>query len=194
MKSLKIIISGGGTGGHIYPAIAIANAITALEPSVKILFVGANGKMEMEKVPAAGYKIKGLDVVGFQRKLTLKNLAFPFKLIKSLLAAKQIVKDFNPDIAIGVGGYASGPTLKMAERLKIPTFLQEQNSYAGVTNKLLAKRARKICVAYDNMERFFDRNKIIITGNPVRKDILDVSQKREEAIRYFRLDPNKKRY
>ncbi len=192
MKSPRIIISGGGTGGHIYPAIAIANAIAELEPSVEILFVGAKGKMEMEKVPAAGYKIKGLEVVGFQRKLTLKNLAFPFKLIKSLLAAKQIVKDFNPDISVGVGGYASGPTLKMTERLKIPTFLQEQNSYAGVTNKLLAKRASKICVAYDNMERFFDKNKIIITGNPVRKDILDVSQKREEAIHYFNLDSTKK--
>jgi len=192
MKSHRIIISGGGTGGHIYPAIAIANAIKELAPQTEILFVGANGKMEMEKVPAAGYNIKGLDVVGFQRKLTLKNLAFPFKLIKSLLTAKQIVKDFNPDISIGVGGYASGPTLKMTERLKIPTFLQEQNSYAGVTNKLLAKKAQKICVAYDNMERFFDKNKIIITGNPVRKDILDVSEKRTEAITHFGLDVTKK--
>jgi len=192
MKSHRIIISGGGTGGHIYPAIAIANAIKELAPQTEILFVGANGKMEMEKVPAAGYNIKGLDVVGFQRKLTLKNLAFPFKLIKSLLTAKQIVKDFNPDISIGVGGYASGPTLKMTERLKIPTFLQEQNSYAGVTNKLLAKKAQKICVAYDNMERFFDKNKILITGNPVRKDILDISEKRTEAITHFGLDATKK--
>ena len=192
MKTHKVIISGGGTGGHIYPAIAIANAIKELEPQTEILFVGANGKMEMEKVPAAGYKIKGLDVVGFQRKLTLKNLAFPFKLIKSLLAAKQIVKDFNPDIAVGVGGYASGPTLKMTERLNKPTLLQEQNSYAGVTNKLLAKKANTICVAYDNMDRFFAKSKIKMTGNPVRKDILEVSSKREEAIKHFNLDASKK--
>jgi len=192
MKTPRIIISGGGTGGHIYPAIAIANAIKELEPNAEILFVGANGKMEMEKVPQAGYNIKGLDVVGLQRKLTLKNLAFPFKLLKSLNAAKKIVKDFNPDIAIGVGGYASGPTLKMAERLNKPTLLQEQNSYAGITNKLLAKKAKKICVAYDNMERFFPKDKIVLTGNPVRKDILDVSKKREEAIAHFGLDTSKK--
>lgn len=192
MSSPRVIISGGGTGGHIYPAIAIANAIREIEPDSEILFVGANGKMEMEKVPAAGYEIKGLDVVGLQRKLTLKNLAFPFKLLKSLKAAKQIVKDFNPDVAVGVGGYASGPILKMAERLKRPTVLQEQNSYAGITNKLLAKKAKVICVAYDNMERFFDASKIKLTGNPVRKDILSVEDKRDEALKHFNLDADKK--
>ena len=192
MSSPRVIISGGGTGGHIYPAIAIANAIKELEPSAEILFVGANGKMEMEKVPAAGYEIKGLDVVGLQRKLTLKNLAFPFKLLKSLRVAKKIVKDFNPDVAVGVGGYASGPTLKMSERLKKPTVLQEQNSYAGITNKLLAKKAKVICVAYDNMGRFFDASKIKLTGNPVRKDILSIEDKRAEAIAHFKLDADKK--
>lgn len=192
MSAPRVIISGGGTGGHIYPAIAIANAIKELEPESKILFVGANGKMEMEKVPAAGYEIKGLDVVGLQRKLTLKNLAFPFKLLKSLRAAKKIVKDFNPDVAVGVGGYASGPTLKMSERLNRPTVLQEQNSYAGITNKLLAKKAKVICVAYDDMERFFDASKIKLTGNPVRKDILSIEDKRAEALAHFQLDAEKK--
>lgn len=192
MNASRIIISGGGTGGHIYPAIAIANAIKEIEPNAEILFVGANGKMEMEKVPAAGYKIKGLDIVGLQRKLTLKNLAFPFKLLKSLRAAKQIVKDFRPDISVGVGGYASGPTLKMTERCKIPTLLQEQNSFAGITNKLLAKKAKKICVAYDNMDQFFQKDKIILTGNPVRKDILSIENKKDEAIAHFNLDSNKK--
>jgi len=192
MSASRIIISGGGTGGHVYPAIAIANAIKEIEPNAEILFVGANGKMEMEKVPAAGYLIKGLDVVGFQRKLSLKNLAFPFKLLKSLKAAKQIVKDFNPDIAVGVGGYASGPTLKMTERINKPTLLQEQNSYAGITNKLLAKKANKICVAYDNMERFFQKDKIKLTGNPVRKDILSIENKKREAISHFGLDTAKK--
>lgn len=192
MSAPRVIISGGGTGGHIYPAIAIANAIKELEPESEILFVGANGKMEMDKVPAAGYEIKGLDVVGLQRKLTLKNLAFPFKLLKSLRVAKKIVKDFNPDVAVGVGGYASGPTLKMSERLNKPTVLQEQNSYAGITNKLLAKKAKVICVAYDNMERFFDASKIKLTGNPVRKDILSIDDKREEALAHFQLEPDKK--
>lgn len=192
MSASKIIISGGGTGGHIYPAIAIANAIKEIEPNADILFVGANGKMEMEKVPAAGYPIKGLDVVGLQRKLTLKNLSFPFKLLKSLNAAKNIVREFNPDIAVGVGGYASGPTLKMTERFKKPTLLQEQNSFAGLTNKLLAKKARTICVAYDNMEQFFQKNKIKLTGNPVRKDILSIENKKTEAITHFGLDSSKK--
>ncbi len=192
MKSPRIIISGGGTGGHIYPAIAIANALKELTPECEILFVGANGKMEMEKVPQAGYPIKGLDVVGLQRKLTLKNLAFPFKLLKSLKSAKNIVKEFNPDVAVGVGGYASGPTLKMAEKLNIPTVLQEQNSYAGITNKLLAKKAALICVAYEGMERFFPKDKIKLTGNPVRKDILNVENKREEGYREFQLDADKK--
>ena len=192
MPDLRVIVSGGGTGGHIFPAIAIADAIKAKHPEAEILFVGANGKMEMEKVPAAGYEIKGLDVVGLQRKLTLKNLAFPFKLLKSLRVAKKIVKDFNPDVAVGVGGYASGPTLKMSERLNKPTVLQEQNSYAGITNKLLAKKAKVICVAYDNMERFFDASKIKLTGNPVRKDILSIDYKREEALAHFQLEPDKK--
>jgi len=188
----RIIISGGGTGGHIYPALAIANAIKSRYPDADILFVGANGKMEMEKVPAAGYPIKGLDIVGIQRKKIWKNWNFPYKFWMSLRAAKKIVKEFNPDIAIGVGGYASGPLLKKAGALGRPTLLQEQNSYAGLTNKFLAKNANKICVAYDRMEQFFPADKIIITGNPVRKDILDVSQKRDEAIAHFELDANKK--
>ena len=192
MNELKVIISGGGTGGHIFPAIAIANAIKLEHPNAAILFVGANGKMEMEKVPAAGYPIKGLDVVGFHRKKLWKNFSFPFKLLKSLKAAKTIVKEFKPDIAIGVGGYASGPLLKMAGRLGVPTLLQEQNSYAGITNKLLAKKAKKICVAYENMEKFFPKEKIVITGNPVRCDIVSVENKRSEALSHFDLDAKKK--
>ncbi len=182
---IKVIISGGGTGGHIFPAIAIANAIKAEKPDADILFVGANGKMEMEKVPAAGYPIKGLDVVGFHRKKLWKNFSFPFKLLKSLKAAKTIVKDFQPDIAIGVGGYASGPLLKMAGKLGVPTLLQEQNSYAGVTNKLLAKTAKTICVAYDNMGQFFPSEKIVMTGNPVRSDILNVEGKKKRGYCAF---------
>jgi UDP-N-acetylglucosamine--N-acetylmuramyl-(pentapeptide) pyrophosphoryl-undecaprenol N-acetylglucosamine transferase len=192
MKASRIIISGGGTGGHIYPAIAIANAIKEKQPNAEILFVGANGKMEMEKVPKAGYKIVGLDIAGLQRKLTLKNLSFPFKLIKSLRKAKQIVKEFNPDIAIGVGGYASGPLLRQAGKVGVPTLLQEQNSYPGITNKLLARKAKKICVAYDNMERFFEAKKIVFTGNPVRKEILDIKGKREKALDHFELKNDKK--
>jgi UDP-N-acetylglucosamine--N-acetylmuramyl-(pentapeptide) pyrophosphoryl-undecaprenol N-acetylglucosamine transferase len=187
----KIIISGGGTGGHVFPAIAIANAIKELRPDADILFVGANGKMEMERVPLAGYKIKGLDVVGLQRKLTLANLAFPFKLYKSLQAAKAIVKEFQPDVAVGVGGYASGPTLRMAEKLGVPSLLQEQNSYPGLTNKLLAKRAATICVAYENMDRFFPANKIVHTGNPVRKEVVQIEGKKEEALSFFGLSPDK---
>lgn len=192
MSELKVIISGGGTGGHIFPAIAIANAIKVVQPNAAILFVGANGKMEMEKVPAAGYSIKGLDVVGFHRKKLWKNFSFPFKLLKSLKAAKAIVKEFKPDIAIGVGGYASGPLLRMAGRQGVPTLLQEQNSYAGITNKLLAKKAKKICVAYDSMEKFFPKEKIILTGNPVRSDIISVENKRSEAASHFDLDTDKK--
>jgi UDP-N-acetylglucosamine--N-acetylmuramyl-(pentapeptide) pyrophosphoryl-undecaprenol N-acetylglucosamine transferase len=188
----KIIISGGGTGGHIFPALAIANALKERYPNADILFVGANGKMEMEKVPAAGYTIKGLDIVGIQRKKIWKNWSFPFKYLKSRAAAKQIIKEFKPDIAIGVGGYASGPTLIKAGAMGIPTLVQEQNSYAGLTNKILAKKAHKICVAYDKMERFFPADKIIITGNPVRKDILTIGDKREEAIAHFKLSSNKK--
>lgn len=191
MQQLKVIISGGGTGGHIFPAIAIANAIKEKHPDSDILFVGAKEKMEMEKVPAAGYKIIGLTIAGLQRRLTLKNLSFPFKLLKSLGDAKRIIKDFKPDIAIGVGGYASGPLLKIAGQLNIPTLIQEQNSYPGITNKLLAKKAEKICVAYDGMERFFPKDKIVITGNPVRKDIANLRDNRTEAIEYFNLDNNK---
>jgi UDP-N-acetylglucosamine--N-acetylmuramyl-(pentapeptide) pyrophosphoryl-undecaprenol N-acetylglucosamine transferase len=188
----RVIISGGGTGGHIFPALAIANAIKEKYPEADILFVGANGKMEMERVPAAGFPIKGLDIVGIQRKKIWKNWNFPFKYFKSKAAAKQIVKDFSPQIAIGVGGYASGPLLIQAGNMGIPTLLQEQNSYAGLTNKILAKKAHKICVAYDNMETFFPKDKIIITGNPVRKDILSLDGKREEAIAHFGLNPSLK--
>jgi UDP-N-acetylglucosamine--N-acetylmuramyl-(pentapeptide) pyrophosphoryl-undecaprenol N-acetylglucosamine transferase len=188
----RVIISGGGTGGHIFPALAIANGIKERFPDADILFVGANGKMEMEKVPAAGFPIKGLDVVGFNRSKLWKNWNFPFKLMNSLNHAKTIVKEFKPDIAIGVGGYASGPLLRQAGSLGVPTLLQEQNSYAGVTNKLLAKNATKICVAYDHMERFFPAEKIVYTGNPVRKDILTISTKRQEAIIHFGLEDTKK--
>ena len=190
---MKIIISGGGTGGHVYPAIAIADAIKKIKPEVDILFVGAEGKLEMEKVPKAGYPIKGLWISGFQRKLTFRNLLFPIKLISSLFKANNIIRKFKPDIAIGVGGYASGPLLKMAERKNIPTVLQEQNSYPGVTNKLLAKNANKICVAYDGMDRFFNKEKIVWTGNPVRAAFFkNLNNKKEEACRHFGFDKNKK--
>jgi UDP-N-acetylmuramate--alanine ligase len=192
MKKLKVIISGGGTGGHIFPAISIANAIKERHPEAEILFVGAENRMEMEKVPAAGYKIVGLPVVGFDRKNLLKNIAVIGKLYKSLMKARQIIKDFQPDIAIGVGGYASGPMLKAAAQKGIPTLLQEQNSFAGVTNKLLAKKAAKICVAYDGMEQFFPKNKIVLTGNPVRQDLIVTEEKRKEGYAYFGLNPDKK--
>ena len=190
--SYKFIISGGGTGGHIFPAIAIANELKLNYPDSEILFVGAKGKMEMKKVPEAGYKIKGLEIVGLQRRLTIKNLFFPFKLLKSLSDAKKIIKEFNPDIVIGVGGYASGPTLRVAGKLGIPTLIQEQNSYAGLTNKILAKNARKICVAYDGMDVFFPKQKIVFTGNPVRNDILNTTAKKAIAITHFGLNPNLK--
>ena len=189
---LRIIISGGGTGGHIFPAISIANAIKELRPNTEILFVGAEGRMEMHRVPAAGYPIKGLPVAGFNRKNILKNIPVLIKLFKSQHLAKRIVKEFRPHAAVGVGGYASGPTLKVAGGMGIPTLLQEQNSYAGVTNKLLAKQAKKICVAYEGMERFFDKKKIILTGNPVRQGLLNHSKTREEAIATFGLDPSKR--
>ncbi len=182
---MKVIISGGGTGGHVFPAIAIANAIKAIEPNADILFVGANGKIEMEKVPKAGFPIKGLWISGFHRELTLRNLMFPFKLVSSLVKAWSIVHKFKPDVVVGVGGYASGPTLEMASRFGVPALIQEQNSYAGVTNKLLAKKVQKICVAYDNMERFFEKDKIVFTGNPVREEITAIENKREEALAYF---------
>ena len=191
-KNLRIIISGGGTGGHIFPAVSIANAIKELRPDTEILFVGAEGRMEMHRVPAAGYPIKGLPVAGFDRKNLFKNIPVLIKLFKSQRLARKIVKDFQPHAAVGVGGYASGPTLKVAGSMGIPTLLQEQNSYAGVTNKLLAKQAKKICVAYEGMERFFDKEKILLTGNPVRQGLLNHSTTREEAISTFGLDPNKR--
>ena len=191
-ENLRIIISGGGTGGHIFPAVSIANAIKELRPDTDILFVGAEGRMEMHRVPAAGYPIKGLPVAGFDRKNLLKNIPVLIKLFKSQRLARKIVKDFGPHAAVGVGGYASGPTLKVAGGMGIPTLLQEQNSYAGVTNKLLAKDAKKICVAYEGMERFFDKNKIILTGNPVRQGLRNHQTTREEAIASFGLNPNKR--
>ncbi len=191
-KTLKVIISGGGTGGHIYPAIAIANALKEIHPSTEILFVGAKGRMEMEKVPEAGYKIKGLWISGFQRSLSLKNLLFPFKLLYSMYSARKIVERFQPDVAVGVGGYASGPILKAAQHFGIPTVIQEQNSYAGVTNKLLAEQAKLVCVAYEEMHKYFPEDKIVLTGNPVRKDILLLEGKKEEAAKFFKLDPSKK--
>lgn len=191
-ENLRIIVSGGGTGGHIFPAISIANAIKELHPEAEILFIGAEGRMEMQRVPAAGYKIIGLPVAGFDRKHLLKNISVLIKLFRSQLMARKIIKNFKPHAAVGVGGYASGPTLKVAGMMGIPTLIQEQNSYAGVTNKLLAQKAEKICVAYEGMERFFDKSKIILTGNPVRQGLLKEKISREEAIRSFGLDPNKK--
>ena len=189
---IKVIISGGGTGGHIFPAVSIANAIMAQHPGAEILFVGAEGRMEMQRVPAAGYKIVGLPICGFDRKNLLKNISVLYKLAKSQWKARKVIKEFRPHVAVGVGGYASGPTLKMAGMMGIPTLIQEQNSYAGVTNKLLAKKAHKICVAYEGMERFFEKDKIILTGNPVRQGLIDTTITRKEAINSFKLDPSKK--
>ena len=189
---MKYIISGGGTGGHIFPAISIANAIKAKDPKADILFVGATGRMEMERVPAAGYPIEGLPVSGFDRKNLLKNIRVLIDLQKSIVKARKIIRNFRPDIAIGVGGYASAPTLKAASRLGVPTLLQEQNSYAGVTNRMLASKASAICVAYDGMEKFFPKEKIILTGNPVRQDLFNVLPKAPEAFEFFRFDPAKK--
>lgn len=192
MKQYRIIISGGGTGGHIFPAISIANTLRKRFPDVEILFVGAEDRMEMEKVPAAGYKIVGLPVSGFDRAHLFNNIKVLNRLRKSLGMAKKTIRDFRPDIAVGVGGYASGPTLWMAASQGIPTLIQEQNSYAGVTNKLLAKKASKICVAYDGMEKFFPADKIVITGNPVRQDLEEATDKKEEALAFFGLSPEKK--
>lgn len=189
---LRVIISGGGTGGHIFPAVSIANAIREKRPDAKILFVGAEGRMEMQRVPAAGYPIKGLPIVGFNRKNWLKNIPVLFKIMKSRNMAREILSEFKPQVAVGVGGYASGPTLNMAESMGIPTLLQEQNSYAGVTNKLLAKNARKICVAYDGMERFFPADKILFTGNPVRQNLRNETLTKDDAVRRFGLVPGKK--
>ena len=192
MGNLKFILSGGGTGGHIYPAIAIANELKLRFPEAEFLFVGAKDKMEMQKVPEAGYKIEGLWIAGLQRKITLQNMMFPLKLVSSLARSRQIVKEFKPDVVIGTGGFASGPLLQMANNFKIPTVIQEQNSYPGITNKLLSKKASAICVAYENLERFFPADKIVFTGNPVRQDLLEIDSKRKEAIKYFNLNPNKK--
>ncbi len=191
-QSINILLSGGGTGGHIYPAIAIANKLKARFPDAKFLFVGAKDRMEMEKVPQAGYEIKGLWISGIQRSLSLKNLSFPFKLMSSLWNARKIVKQFKPTVVIGTGGFASGPTLFVAAKKGIPTLIQEQNSFPGITNKLLAKKVAKICVAYDNLERFFPTDKIIKTGNPVRQDLLTLTDDVVEAKRFFKLDMTKK--
>ena len=191
MKKPRFIISGGGTGGHIYPAVAIANELKTRFPEAEFLFVGAKDKMEMQKVPQAGYAIKGLWISGIQRKLTLDNAMFPFKLLSSMWNSFRIIKSFKPDVVIGTGGFASGAVLKVASMLNIPTVIQEQNSYPGITNKLLAKKADKICVAYENLERFFPKDKMILTGNPVRQDLINEARK-SEAIAYFKLDVNKK--
>lgn len=188
----RVIISGGGTGGHVFPAIAIADALMQSAPATEILFVGAHGKLEMDRVPKAGYKMEGLNITGFQRKLSLKNLAFPFKLAGSMARALWIVRKFRPDVAVGVGGYASGPVLRIAGWLGVPTVLQEQNSYAGVTNRILAARASLVCVAYQGMEKFFPKHKLLFTGNPVRKDILENRINKSDALETLRLDQNKK--
>jgi UDP-N-acetylglucosamine--N-acetylmuramyl-(pentapeptide) pyrophosphoryl-undecaprenol N-acetylglucosamine transferase len=192
MKQYKFILSGGGTGGHIYPAIAIADELKFRFPDAEFLFVGAKDKMEMQKVPQSGYQIKGLWIAGLQRKISLPNLMFPFKLVDSLWESKKILKRFQPDVVIGTGGFASGPLLKMASMMGIPTVIQEQNSFPGITNKLLSKKADVICVAYENLEQFFPKEKMVLTGNPVRQDLIDIESKRTEAIQHFNLDPNKK--
>ena len=190
---LKVIISGGGTGGHIFPALSIADKLKELNPETEILFVGAEDRMEMEKVPAAGYRIEGLPIAGLQRKLTLSNLALPFKILKSISMAKKLIREFKPEIAIGVGGYASAPLLWAAGRLGIPTLIQEQNGYAGLTNKIVGKKAESICVAYDGMERFFPADRIVFSGNPIRKEIVPATeQMRQEAMEFYGLDPQKK--
>ena len=189
---MRVIISGGGTGGHIFPAIAIANALKEIDETIEILFVGAEGRMEMEKVPAAGYKIEGLWISGLQRRLTLDNLSFPFKVISSIMRSKKIIRSFSPDVVVGTGGFASGPLLRAATGMNIPALIQEQNSFPGITNKLLAKRVNKICVAYEGMETYFPKEKIITTGNPVRQDILSLEGKKPEAMKFFGLNNEKK--
>lgn len=192
MRTYKFILSGGGTGGHIYPAIAIANELKSRFPDSQILFVGAQDKMEMQKVPQAGYPIQGLWIAGLQRRLTFDNALFPVMLLNSLLKSRQIIKQFKPDVVIGTGGFASGPLLQMANSAGIPTVIQEQNSYPGITNKLLSKKANAICVAYEKLERFFPKEKIVLTGNPVRQDLIEVQSKRAEGLAHYNLDPNKK--
>ena len=190
---LRVIISGGGTGGHIFPALSIADKLKELNPETEILFVGAEGRMEMEKVPAAGYRIEGLPMAGLQRKFTLSNLALPFRVLKSISMAKKLLREFKPDIAIGVGGYASAPLLWAAGKLGVPTLIQEQNGYAGLTNKIVGKKAKSICVAYDGMERFFPADRIVFSGNPIRKEIVPATEEmRKEAMEYYGLDPQKK--
>ena len=191
-KEYRIIISGGGTGGHIFPALSIADAIKAKQPDAKILFVGADNRMEMQRVPDAGYEIVGLPIAGFDRKNLLKNIKVLWKIFKSQRMARKVIREFAPQVAVGVGGYASGPTLKMAASMGIPTLIQEQNSYAGVTNKILAKGARLICVAYEGMERFFPKERILLTGNPVRKNLLEMRANRKEAMKAMQLDENRK--
>jgi len=191
-KAPRIIISGGGTGGHVFPAISIAEALTNMRPEAQILFVGARGRLEMKKVPEAGYSIVGLPVAGIQRRLTWKNLLVPFKLLRSMRRSRRIIKDFKPDVVVGVGGYASGPVMRVAGRRGIPLLIQEQNSYAGLTNRLLASKASKICVAYEGMDKYFPAGKIKITGNPVRKDLIPGPGKKEEALRHFGLSPDEK--
>lgn len=191
-KLKRVIISGGGTGGHIFPAISIAHALKRLVPGIDILFVGANGKMEMDKVPAAGYKIIGLNIQGINRKSIIKNLLLPFKLLQSVRAARNIIKTFKPDVVVGVGGYASGPLLHAAGKIGVPYLIQEQNSFAGITNKKLGKKANKICVAFDGMERFFPQDKLLVTGNPIRRESVDISGKEFEAKELFGLDKSKK--
>ncbi len=186
-RTYRLIVSGGGTGGHIYPAVAIANEFRSQFPNAKILFVGANGRMEMTKVPEAGYEIMGLNIAGLQRRLTFKNLSFPFKLIASIMKARKIIRDFKPDAIIGTGGYASGPTVIAANRKNLPVLIQEQNSYPGLTNRRLGRKARKVCVAYPGMEKYFDAEKLVLTGNPVRSDINLLQNKREEGFSYFKL-------
>jgi len=188
----SIVISGGGTGGHVFPAIAIAHALRRIEPEVAILFVGANGRMEMERVPEAGYDIVGLDIQGIDRRNLWKNLSLPLKLWNSLRKARKILRDFRPDAVVGVGGYASGPLLLMANRMSVPTLIQEQNSYAGLTNRILGRRAAKICVAYERMERFFPAEKLLLTGNPIRRESVDMTGKREEALASFGLSADRK--
>lgn len=190
-REIRIMVSGGGTGGHIFPAIAIADALKSRIPNARFLFVGAEGRMEMEKVPAAGYDIEALKIAGLQRRLTLKNLSFPFKLLGSMMKARKLVKRFKPDVVIGVGGYASGPILRVASKQNIPTLIQEQNSYPGITNKILAKSVDRICVAYDKMDRFFPKEKIYLTGNPVRDKVIAMEASREEALNFFSLKAEK---
>lgn len=191
-QGVRFIISGGGTGGHIYPAIAIANELRSRFSDCEILFVGARGKMEMQKVPQAGYKIEGLWISGIQRKLTLQNAMFPLKFLSSLLKSRKIIKKFKPDVVIGTGGFASGAVVRVAQQMNIPTLIQEQNSYPGITNKMLSSKANAICVAYEGLEKFFPKEKIVFTGNPVRQDLLNVGENRQDGIRHFDLNPNKK--